>query len=67
MLQTRSHTIIINHQFYVAYAHQNGGADRPIKVQFLELQKLSELDLDLGSRRSHTGAHIRSRSTHTPN
>jgi len=27
-------------------------------VQFSELQKLSDLDLDLGSGRSHTGAHI---------
>jgi len=36
-------------------------------VQFSELQKLSNLDLDLGSSRSHTGAHIQSRSTHTPN
>jgi len=36
-------------------------------VKFSELQKLSELDLDLGSCRSQTGAHIRSRSTHIPN
>jgi len=33
----------------------------------LELQKLSDLDLDLGLGRSHTGAHIWLRSTHTPN
>jgi len=32
-------------------------------VQFLELQKLSDLDLDRGSGRSHTGAHMQSRST----
>jgi len=29
----------------------------------LELRKHSDLDLDLGSGRGHTGAHIRSRST----
>jgi len=34
-------------------------------VQFLELQKLSNLALDLGSGHSHTGVHIRLRSTHT--
>ena len=34
-------------------------------MQFLQLQKLR--DLDLGSDRGHTGGHIRSRSTHTPN
>jgi len=34
-------------------------------VQFLELQKHS--DFDLGLAQSHTGVHIRSRSTHTPN
>jgi len=34
-----------------------------LEVQFSELQKLSDLDLDLGSGRSHTGVHIRSRST----
>jgi len=36
-------------------------------VQFSELQKLSDLDLDLRSGRSHIGAYITSRSTHTPN
>jgi len=36
----------------------------PRKVQFSELQKLR--DLDLGSDRGHTGAHMWSRSTHTP-
>ena len=35
-------------------------------MQFLELQKLSDLDLDLASGRSYTGAHVRLRSTHTP-
>jgi len=34
-------------------------------VQFLELHKVSDLALDLGSGRSHTGAHIQSRSTHS--
>jgi len=36
-------------------------------VQFSELQKLNNLDLDFGSGQRQTGAHIRSRSTHTPN
>jgi len=36
-------------------------------VQFFELQKLIDLDLDLGSGQSHTGVHMRSRYTHTPN
>jgi len=34
-------------------------------VQFSELQKPSDLDLD--SDLGHTDAHIQSRSTHTPN
>jgi len=34
-------------------------------VQFLQLRKL--LELDLRSGQGHTGAHISSRSTHTPN
>jgi len=40
--------------------------ERDTEVGFSELQKLSDLDVDLGSGRSHTGAYIRSRSTHTP-
>jgi len=36
-------------------------------VQFSELQKPCDLDFDLGSGRGHTGVHIWSRSTHTPN
>jgi len=36
-------------------------------VLFSELPKPRDLDLDLGSGRGHTVAHIRSRSTHTPN
>jgi len=35
-------------------------------VQFLELQKLSDLDLDLGLGRSHIGTHIQ-RGLSTPN
>ena len=35
------------------------------KVQFSQLRKLRDLDLDLG--RGHTGAHIWSRSTQTLN
>jgi len=41
--------------------------NRPRKEQFSEIQKLSDLDRDLGLGRSHTGAHIRLKSTHTPN
>ena len=33
----------------------------------LELHKLRDLDLNLGSGRGHTGAYIWSRSTHTTN
>ena len=52
-----------NHQFWVP--RQNGGGDRPRKVHFSQLWKLR--DLDLRSGRGHTGAHMWSRSTHTPN
>jgi len=37
------------------------------KSAIFELQKLSDLDLDLGSDRSHTDVHIPSRSSQTPN
>jgi len=36
-------------------------------MQFSEILKLSDLDLDIGSGGHHTGAHMRSRSTHPPN
>ena len=36
-------------------------------MQFLELQKPSDLDFDLELGRNHTGAHIRSRSINIPN
>jgi len=36
-------------------------------MKFSQLRKLRYLDLDLRSGRGHTGAHIWSRSTHTPN
>jgi len=36
-------------------------------MQFSEILKLSDLDLDLGSGRRHTCAHMWSRSTHPPN
>jgi len=52
-----------NHQFWAP--RQNGGGDRPRKVHLSQLQKL--LDLHLRSGRGHTGAHMWSRSTHTPN
>ena len=61
----RSHSITTNHQFWAP--RQNGGGDRRGKVQFSELQKLLDLNLDLGSGRGHTGGHVPSRSTHTPN
>jgi len=61
---TRSHIIIINHQFG-APRQNDGGGDRSRKVQFSELQKLDDLDLEHGSGQSHTGAHIQLRSTHT--
>ena len=35
-------------------------------MQFLELQKLSDLDLILESGQSHIGVHVRSRSTRMP-
>ena len=38
-----------------------------LEVQFSEIQKPCDLDLDLGSGRGHTGAHNWSRSTHIPN
>jgi len=53
-LWTTSHTIITNDQFWAP--NQNGTEDRPRKVQFSELQKLS--DLDLGSGWGHTGGRI---------
>jgi len=33
--------------------HQNGGGDRCRKVQFAEIEKISDLDLDLGSVQGH--------------
>ena len=45
--------------------HTKMAEEIPRKVQFLELQKLC--DLDLGSGGGHTGPHIWSRSTHTQN
>jgi len=50
---------MISHHFWASY--QNGGGDRPRKVQFSEFQKLRDLDLDFGSGRGHTDGHIRSR------
>jgi len=44
----------------VLSARQNGKGDKHRKVQFSELQKLNDLDLDLGSGQSHTGVHIQS-------
>ena len=44
---------------------QNGGGDRPRKLQFSKFQK--PRDLDLGSGRGHTGVHIWSRAIHIPN
>jgi len=50
---------MINHHFWAP--RQNGGGDRPRKVQFWKLQ--NSCDLDFGSSRGLTGAHIRSRFT----
>jgi len=63
----RSHTITTNHQFWAS--RQNGGGDGRRKEHFSQLWKLRDLDLDLDLRscRGHTGAHMWSRSTHTPN
>jgi len=44
--------------------HTNMAEEIDLKVQFSELQKLSDLDLDLGSGQGHTGAHIRVLPTH---
>ena len=49
-----SHSITVNHQFWAP--DENGGGDRPRKVQFWKLQQLRDLDLERG--RGHTGAHI---------
>ena len=62
-LYTGSHIIIINHQFWAPC--QNHEGNTPRKVRFSELQKLSDLELDLGSGQSYTGTHMHSRSTHT--
>jgi len=59
-----SRTITIKHQF--SAPRQNGG-DRPRNVQFSQLRKLRDLDLDLRSGRGFIGPHIWMRSTHTPN
>ena len=61
----QSHNITTKHQFWPAC--KNGGGDRLRKVQFSQLQKLRDLDLDLRSGRGQTGAHMWSRSIHTPN
>jgi len=50
-------SIITIHQLWPLW--HNGGWDRPrkVQVQFLELQKPCDIDLDLGSGQSHTGAN----------
>ena len=57
------HAMATDHQFWAP--RRNGGGDRPRKVHFSQLWKLR--DLDLRSGRGHTGAHMWSRSNHTPN
>jgi len=54
-----------HHQPSVWAPRQNNGGDRPRKVQFSQLRKLRDLDVDLRWGRGHTGAHIWSRCTHT--
>jgi len=45
----------------------NGGGDTLGKVQFSELQKPRDLDLDLGSVPTHTVVHHSSTSIYKPN
>jgi len=45
----------------------NGGGDKVGKVQFLELQKPRDLDLDLGRVIQHTVVHQSSTSIYVPN
>jgi len=59
-----SRPIIDNHQFWAL--RQNGGGDRRRTVQFSQLGKLRDLDLDLRSGRGHTGVHIWSRYAGLP-
>jgi len=51
-----------NHQF--SAPHQNGGGDRPRKVQFSEVQKPHDLDLGLGQ--GHISMHNTCRTTNLP-
>jgi len=51
----------------VAVYRQRGDKSQCSFRQFSEIQMLRDLDRVLGSGRGHTGAHIWSRSTHTPN
>jgi len=62
-LYIRSNTIVSNHVFRAA--RQNGRGNRHRKVQFSELQKLS--DLDLGSGQGHISIHNTCRTTSIPN
>jgi len=58
------HVPYYHHQSSVLSSMQNGGGDRPRKVQFSQILKLRD---DLKSGRGHTGAHMWSRSTYRPN
>jgi len=57
-----SRSITANNHFW---APRKNGGDRPRKVHFSQLRKLG--DLDLRSGWGHTGVHMWSRSTNTPN
>jgi len=56
VVQDSSHAIITNHQFWAPRKH--GGGDRARKVQFSQLRKLRDLDLDLRSGRGHTVVEV---------
>ena len=61
-LYTRSHTIVITHQLWTP--SQNSGGGRYRKVQFSELQKVS--DLDLWSGQGHISVRNTYRTTSVP-
>jgi len=54
-----------NHHFWAA--RENGEGDRPGKVQFSQLRKLCDLDLDIGSGQGHIIIYSTCRTTSLPN
>jgi len=59
-----SHTRVINHQ--LCSPSQNSGGGRRRKVQFSEFQKVSDLDVDLGSGEGHVSVRNTYRTTSLP-